>query len=51
MLCEMNKKIREDWSMKIKYKFQVIAKKRNAKACEKKIIEEMENEIEKHFNI
>ena len=50
MPCNKNKKIREDWLLSTKDKFQAIAKKRNIMACEKKIIEEMENDIRKNFN-
>ena len=37
--------------MSMKYKFQVTVKKMNAVSCERKIIEEIKNDMEKYFNV
>ena len=36
--------------MNVKDKFQAIVKKRKTAACERKISEEIENDVDKHFN-
>ena len=43
ILCDMNEKIRDDWFMRTKDKFQEILKKRNVAEHKRKIIEETEN--------
>ena len=50
MLCNSSMKTREDWSMSMTCKFQAVAKKRNTAANENKIIEQMENNVEKCFS-
>ena len=50
MLRDKNKMTRDDQIASVKVKFKSIAKKRHATECEKKIIEEMENDMKKYFN-
>ena len=50
MLCDKDKKTRDDWTASVKLKFKAIAKKINATKHENKITEEMENVTKKYFN-
>ena len=49
ILCDNNKKNREDWIINTKDKFQAIANNRNTVLYKSKIEEEMEKDVETYF--
>lgn len=49
-MCDKDKHIRDEWIQNMKVKFKLIIKNLQAMDYEKKIVEEMEKDLEKYFN-
>ena len=50
IMCDKNKQIRNELIKNAKEKFKIIIKKHQAKDCEKKIVEEIDKDLQKYFN-